>query len=415
MAFRYGGSEHSVSGTGKIQYFDGVGVEMSISIVDSSLPAAFGADAFAGTFRILEKCASRNWHGAAGLCVVRDGRVLADLGWGRTVTGAPVTSDTRFAWTCAGKPGTAAAVGVLVDDGRLGLDEPVDRYLPDFPSDASTRYTVRDLLQHQVRYGAGADAGDPGQVAAEADDWQRALPAVFDGVQAGLGSNGQPAYTIWSANLLLAAVVEAASGLQFADHLGKAVLEPLGCRPLLAAPARDEVSDEGGDGGAIAPLLRRSGTEVGPHPLDGRHAAGRVWPGVSMRGSARDLVRLLAPFLPRPDEGDGEQTGGSEAGILSRATAAAMIDHRAVRATRDDELSWGLGLAVDRRLATRDWSERTYGHHGVGGSAIACGDPESRLLVAMLFDTTLGAMQAAIRRESVLGALRTDLVAAGAL
>lgn len=89
-------------------------------------------------------------------------------------TGAPMRRDTIFAVASIGKPLTAAAALALVEDGVLGLDEPVDRWLPELanrrvlrslesPLDdtlpATRPITLRDLLT--MRMGLGAVFADP--------------------------------------------------------------------------------------------------------------------------------------------------------------------------------------------------------------------------------------------------------------
>lgn len=58
----------------------------------------------------------------------------------------PVTPDTSFAVASVSKTFTAALVLALVGDGRIGLDDPVDRYLPALELDP--RITIRQLLDH---------------------------------------------------------------------------------------------------------------------------------------------------------------------------------------------------------------------------------------------------------------------------
>jgi D-alanyl-D-alanine carboxypeptidase len=66
---------------------------------------------------------------------------MADL---RTRT--PVTSDTTMMWYSVSKTVTAAAVLQLVADGRIGLDDPVERYVPELPYGPDV--TIRRSLSH---------------------------------------------------------------------------------------------------------------------------------------------------------------------------------------------------------------------------------------------------------------------------
>jgi CubicO group peptidase (beta-lactamase class C family) len=99
----------------------------------------------------------------AAIAVVKDGRVLLSKGYGRRRLGdsAPVDERTLFQIASNTKAFTTAALAMLVDEGKLGWDDPVTRHLPWFQlSDpyVTRELTVRDLLTH--RSGLGLGAGD---------------------------------------------------------------------------------------------------------------------------------------------------------------------------------------------------------------------------------------------------------------
>jgi CubicO group peptidase (beta-lactamase class C family) len=97
------------------------------------------------------------------IAVVKDGQVLATRGFGVRKLGAPEKIDARTLFEVASnsKAFTAAALAMLVDEGKLAWDDPVTKHLPDFQMyDAYVTHemTVRDLLTH--RSGLGLGAGD---------------------------------------------------------------------------------------------------------------------------------------------------------------------------------------------------------------------------------------------------------------
>src|SRR6201996_2581942 len=86
--------------------------------------------------------------------------------------GAPMTGDSIFRLASITKPITAAAVMMLVEDGRIALADPVGRWLPELaaprvvrtpasPVDdvvpAARPITVFDLLSSRAGYGFGSD------------------------------------------------------------------------------------------------------------------------------------------------------------------------------------------------------------------------------------------------------------------
>ncbi|QOY94855.1 serine hydrolase [Massilia sp. UMI-21] len=97
------------------------------------------------------------------IAVVKDGKVLAAEGFGVRKRGEPAKVDgkTIFEIASNSKAFTAAALAMLVDQGKLDWDDPVIRHLPDFrmyDAYVTAEMTIRDLLTH--RSGLGLGAGD---------------------------------------------------------------------------------------------------------------------------------------------------------------------------------------------------------------------------------------------------------------
>ena len=68
--------------------------------------------------------------GAVGLVARGDQIEVAAVG-SKAVGGAPMARDSIFRLASITKPITAAAVMMLVEDGRIALDDPVDQWLPE--------------------------------------------------------------------------------------------------------------------------------------------------------------------------------------------------------------------------------------------------------------------------------------------
>ena len=90
----------------------------------------------------------------AAVAVVANGDTYTQ-GYGTLAAGQPlaVNADTIFAIGSTTKAFTSAAVGMLVDEGKLGWDDPVVKHLPDFAlADpwVTQQVTVRDLLCHRL-------------------------------------------------------------------------------------------------------------------------------------------------------------------------------------------------------------------------------------------------------------------------
>jgi CubicO group peptidase (beta-lactamase class C family) len=97
------------------------------------------------------------------IAIVKDGKVVAARGFGVRKLGEPAKVDgqTLFEIASNSKAFTAAALAMLVDEGKLKWDDPVVKHLPDFQMYdpyVTREMTVRDLLTH--RSGLGLGAGD---------------------------------------------------------------------------------------------------------------------------------------------------------------------------------------------------------------------------------------------------------------
>ena len=98
---------------------------------------------------------------AVSVAVVKDGQTVLARGYGVRKMGEAQTVDehTLFAIASNTKNVTAAALAMMVDEGKVKWDEPVRTYLPDFRlSDPyiSDHITVRDTLSHRAGFGLGA-------------------------------------------------------------------------------------------------------------------------------------------------------------------------------------------------------------------------------------------------------------------
>ncbi|HEV2765251.1 MAG TPA: serine hydrolase [Pyrinomonadaceae bacterium] len=108
--------------------------------------------------------AGRDWRVPGfAIAVVKDDRVVFAKGYGVRKLGesAPVDERTLFAIASNTKAFTAAALAVLVDEGKLSWDDPVTRHLPGFQlydPFVTRELTVRDLLSH--RSGLATFGGD---------------------------------------------------------------------------------------------------------------------------------------------------------------------------------------------------------------------------------------------------------------
>jgi CubicO group peptidase (beta-lactamase class C family) len=106
------------------------------------------------------------------VAVVKDGQVVVAKGYGvrSLATKEPVDANTLFGIASNTKAFTTAALGLLVEEGKLRWDDKVTDYIPEFKMFdpyVTAEFTVRDLLTH--RSGLGLGAGDLMQFPDSAD------------------------------------------------------------------------------------------------------------------------------------------------------------------------------------------------------------------------------------------------------
>ena len=97
------------------------------------------------------------------VAVIKDGKVIHSKGYGvRSLnTNQPVDENTLFGIASNTKAFTTAALGILVDQGKLQWDDKVVKYIPEYQlydPYVTKEFTIRDLLTH--RSGLGLGAGD---------------------------------------------------------------------------------------------------------------------------------------------------------------------------------------------------------------------------------------------------------------
>ena len=97
------------------------------------------------------------------VAVIKDGAIVHSKGYGvkSIKTGEKVNSSTNFGIASNSKAFTAAALAILVDEGKIKWDDKVIKYLPNFKmynEYVTNEFTIRDLLTH--RSGLGLGAGD---------------------------------------------------------------------------------------------------------------------------------------------------------------------------------------------------------------------------------------------------------------
>ncbi|MEO7213347.1 serine hydrolase domain-containing protein [Mucilaginibacter sp.] len=197
-----------------------------IVLINCFAPEAFAQQTTAQKIDkyIRQKLAASKIPGLAVAVVHYDSLIIAK-GYGATPTGALIDANTPFALASLSKGFTATAVLQLVEEGKIGLDNPVIKYMPGWLPNVPQRgnITVRHLL-NQV-----SGLGDTGYAEFTLDKQPTTLDAAIKNMdRANLISAPGKQFHYHNPNYqVLAKIVEAVSHEEFAKYLQEHIFNPL--------------------------------------------------------------------------------------------------------------------------------------------------------------------------------------------
>lgn len=340
--------------------------------------------------------------------IARAGEIahLSAVGMADTATGRRMREDTLFRIASQTKPVTSVAIMMLVEEGRIGLHDPLARFLPAFaemqvalPSadaealefvPARRQITIRDLLTHTsgVPYGFGPTMAlwvEAGAAAGYYADRDEPMAALVERM-ATLPLDGHPGerWIYGNSTDILGVVVEIVSGQSLDAFFRERIFRPLGMHdtyffvPEAKADRLAAVYTAGPSG------LRRA---EGSGGLDGQGhfvtGPRRAFAGGSgLVSTAADYGRFLQMVL-NGGELDGVQLLSPQSIALMRANHVGEMFAEAV--PERDGLGFGLGFAVleDPGRAGEFGSKGSFGFAGAFLTAFWL-DPQEALVTQFL-------------------------------
>ncbi len=212
--------------------------------------------------------------------VVKDGKLIHAKGYGvaNINTGKKVDENTLFGVASNSKAMTAAALGMLVDEGKIKWDDRVTDYIPEFKMYdpyVTEAFTIRDLLTH--RSGLGLGAGDLMMFPDGSDFTKKDIIHNLRFLKPVSAFRTKYDY---DNNLYIVAgeVVARASGKSWEDFVEQRIMQPLNMKSTAASLYR----------------LKDRSNAIRPHaPVDGKlqvldidwsesaNAAGGIWSNVT--------------------------------------------------------------------------------------------------------------------------------------
>jgi CubicO group peptidase (beta-lactamase class C family) len=296
---------------------------------------------------IIVRTLERDLVPGAAIGIVRDQELIWSRGFGYAdlASDRAMDADTLFRCGSITKTFTATVIIQLRDEGKLSIDDPIVRYIPEFAAvkarfGAADKVTFRRLLTHT----SGLSGEGPN------NGWERLEFPPIEEMIAALPRTEiliEPETQYKYSNLGFALMGEAIariSGVPYVDYIQRNILQPLGMNASGFA-LTDAMRPRMATGYTIRGF--EGAPPVAPHPpLRGWDAAG------SLYSSVNDLARWISlQFRTKADARDGAQ-------VLKGASLTAM--HRPQFMEPNWAAGYGLGWRADRR------GENIYHNHSGG-------------------------------------------------
>jgi CubicO group peptidase (beta-lactamase class C family) len=371
----------------------------------SAAPSAFSPERLARIDRVLQQYVDENRIAGAVALVLRDGQPAYEraIGWSDREAGRRMATDTIFRIASQTKAITSVAILSLVEEGKIGVNDPVSRFIPSFArtsvaarNDTGVAFvaakrpiTIRDLLTHTagISYGTESDVATlyeaKGLGPAAGFGWYTAdKDEPICGTMERLGSLpfiAQPGEEwVYGYNTdVLGCIVERASGLPLDEFVRTRITEPLGMKDthfFLPPDQRSRLAAVYASGSDGRVMRAPEGPRGQGAYVDGprRSFAG----GAGLLSTARDYARFLEMI----------RNGGVLDGvrILAPRTVKLMTTNQAGVLHSSTGLGFGLGFETTDRFGANGMdSEGAFGWGGAYGTMYRV-DPEARLVIVLM-------------------------------
>ena len=326
-------------------------------------PALRAQSPYADVDRLFKDFAASNHVPGAVWGLVVDGRLVhtGAAGYRELETKTPPDADTVFRIASMTKSFTAMSIMKLRDEGRLSLDDPAEKYVPElallkYPTSDSPRITIRHLLSHSTGFPEDNPWGDQ-QLSISDEQFSEML-------RGGIPFSNAPGLAYEYSNygfMILGRVVSRVSGVPYADYVRANILQPLGMTSTTLEPMS-------------VPADRLA---HGYRWEDDRWKEERQLPhgaGGSMGGmltSVDDLSKYVSVFLSAWPPRDGPETAPIRRASVREMQqmwrpAGATVAHDASGAIQLTSGGYAFGLRVSQTCSFRYIVSHTGGLPGFG-------------------------------------------------
>jgi len=359
----------------------------------SNIFAASRPDADAARFKAIpqrmQEFVDRQVVAGAVTLVARGGKVVAldAVGYSDLAAKKPLRTDDMFWIASMTKPITGVAVLMLQDEGKLSVDDPVEKFLPEFKGQMflatktadvtvlkkpGRRITLRDLLTHTA--GMNSDVPETGR---DLTLGERTLAYALQPLSFEPGARWQ--YSNPGINTL-GRIVEVVSGQNISEFLDVRLFKPLGMKDTTFWPTEAQARrvaksyQPGPDNQGLV--------EVGNYFLNGRPLTARwrtALPAGGLYSTAGDIAKFYLMML------NGGEANGRR--YLSAAAHQQLTTTQSgnIKTGFTEGMSWGFGFQVvkEPQGVTAMLAPGTYGHGGAYGTQ-SWADPKSGTIYILM-------------------------------
>ncbi len=336
--------------------------------------AAAGEAASATPGVLLQPYVDHHTLAGAVTLVATSARVLSfeTVGWADLAAQAPMRGDTLFWIASMSKPLTATALMMLVDEGKVQLDDPVETYLPEFAGqqlEADAEHlqarapahapTLRQMLNHTSGM-PFLSATTHGKI-----DLGPLREAVAIDARQALKFEPGTRYQYSNTGIdTVGRIIEVVSGLGYEDFMAQRLLAPLGMRDTSCVPTAAQLLRlaKSYHANAAKSGLEELAINYLTYPLDARSRSPS--PGGGFFSTASDLLAFARMIL------DGGEAQGR------RYLSASALTEMTSKQTGALTAAYGLGWAVA--------APGSFGHSGAYSTDLAIDQPHGLITIFLV-------------------------------
>lgn len=295
---------------------------------------------------------------AVSIAIARAGSTLVAKGYGLANVELDVKASPSTVYRIGSltKQFTAVAVMRLVESGKISLDDPVEKYLPDYPV-GGRRITIRHLLTHTSGIKSYTGLGPKFWDTSRLDYSHEKLIALFKDEPPDFQPGEKYLYNN-SGYYLLGVIIEKVTGESYGSHMKKTLFDPLGLPSTMYCDNEPVVKQRAAGYQVSLGVVQNAA----PLSMKAPFSAG------ALCSSVTDLVAWMSALM------NGK--------VVSRASLDQMITPATLNDGKPTTYGFGLGVS--------DGDKKAISHGGGinGFASYLTYLPESRTIVAVL--TNLG-------------------------